>query len=160
MKAIKKDCIFGIVIGLLVVAAGLYMAFGFSKDYWGVSSDSAEFGADFYTYQYKATAAAANNVEHLGDLTENVAEFGFRAGGFVVVGLGLAISCLFSVKLNEAKHREELAQRTGGNSADTMNPVPVMAPYGNSAVSPQQTAAPYPQGPASGTYPQDLSQNR
>ena len=66
MKALKSNCIFGIVIGLLIVAAGLYLAFGFSGSYIGNDSGTAEFGADFYTYQYRATRNAATNVENLG----------------------------------------------------------------------------------------------
>ncbi len=81
MKALKSNCIFGIVIGLLIVAAGLYLAFGFSGSYIGNDSGTAEFGADFYTYQYKATRNAATNVENLGLFTRDVAQFGFRAGG-------------------------------------------------------------------------------
>ena len=78
MKALKSNCIFGIVIGLLIVAAGLYLAFGFSGSYIGNDSGTAEFGADFYTYQYKATRNAATNVENLGLFTRDVAQFGFR----------------------------------------------------------------------------------
>ena len=67
------------MIGLLIVAAGLYLAFGFSGSYIGNDSGTAEFGADFYTYQYKATRNAATNVENLGLFTRDVAQFGFRA---------------------------------------------------------------------------------
>lgn len=149
MKALKSNCIFGIVIGLLIVAAGLYLAFGFSGSYIGNDSGTAEFGADFYTNQYKATRNAATNVENLGLFTRDVAQFGFRAGGLVVAGLGLAISCLFAVKLEEAKHREELAARAGGNPGVPAYSVPGGIPQGN----------PYDNGMAVQQNPTDFGQN-
>lgn len=81
--------------------------------------------------------------------TRDVAQFGFRAGGLVVAGLGLAISCLFAVKLEEAKHREELAARAGGNPGVPAYSVPGGIPQGN----------PYDNGMAVQQNPTDFGQN-
>ena len=79
------------------IAAGiLSMIFGFITFGKGVGSapDYASFGADFYTYQYRATRYAASN---LRDLSE-IARF---AGGALLVVIGLTLICYFLVKLSE-----------------------------------------------------------
>lgn len=112
MKKIVASCVAGMVVGVAILVSGLYMAFGFSSSFNGKTPEDASFGADFYTFQYEATQITAQNVNRLGSFTEKAVNFGFKAGGFAIAAVGLAIGTFFELRLNEAKHREELEART------------------------------------------------
>lgn len=112
MKKVVASCVAGMVVGIAILVSGLYMAFGFSSSFNGKTPEDASFGADFYTFQYEATQIAAQNVNRLGTFTEKAVNFGFKAGGFAIAAAGLAIGTFFELRLNEAKHREELAAHT------------------------------------------------
>lgn len=83
----------------------------------GLTMSSTSFGADFYTYSYKATRAAANNVEALGEYLEKtggsmlrMAEVGVRNGyilggliddlGSSALGIGVGVAGLFGLLLS------------------------------------------------------------
>ena len=63
-------------------------------------ADYASFGADFYTYQYKATTYAVSNLYSIGLYIEDVV----RIAGYVIAAVGLVIFCAFGVRLGEASH--------------------------------------------------------
>ena len=153
MKKIKASCIAGMIVGIAIFAAGLYMAFGFTHTYYGSYPESAEFGGDYYTYQYKATQNAAANVKNVGDFVEEAAVFGFRAGGFAVAAAGLAVGTFFELKLSEARRREELAANASAAAAQS-NPYQNAQPqYAQQSAQAQYYQNPSAQGTTSG-YPQ------
>ena len=63
----------GVVVGLALVLAGIVFLATPAETYSTRSTDVASFGADFYTYQYDATRAAAQNA---GATANNLRELG------------------------------------------------------------------------------------
>jgi len=62
-KKTKPSAVLGMLIGMALLAFGVYVMFGWKKPYTsGSSARSTSFGGDFYTYEHEATVAAANNV--------------------------------------------------------------------------------------------------
>ena len=104
--SLKRDakkifCILGMISGIAAAGIGLYMAFGFSGDFSGNFTKMAEFGADFYTYQYDATRNAAENTRILGNFLESAARFAFLTGGLITAAAGIAVFCFFGYKYTE-----------------------------------------------------------
>lgn len=83
----------GLVLGIVTIIAGLVFVFT-DPDFHGTSgASSASFGADFYTYQYKATqAVAANTISTVAYLRQIEATL-MRIGGmaFMVAGALIVI---------------------------------------------------------------------
>ena len=79
--------ILGIVFGVLAIVFGIIIL---TQD-TGYHPDSASFGGDFYTYSYKATRAAALNIDAL----LKVVKLSF---GFLMFVLGGADICYFGQK--------------------------------------------------------------
>lgn len=102
----KKFSIAGIVVGVLIILLGLYLAFGYSDYVFnGSSTYSYTFGADYYTEQYAATENAADNILALGNYLRYVIDFLFVAVGLLFSAMGGAVVCYFGCKLadvNEA----------------------------------------------------------
>jgi len=73
----QKVCIAGVVLGVIMLILGIVVLSGSGRDADALLSFSGEeprdtsFGGDFYTYSYKASRAAANNLADLGELVED-----------------------------------------------------------------------------------------
>ncbi len=78
----------GMILGIVIVVMGLYLAFGFSSSYNGTSTSSYSFGADYYTEQYQATENAADNIMALGEYQEKLVDFSFKIIGLIVSAFG------------------------------------------------------------------------
>lgn len=78
----------GVAAGLLVIIFGIIVLDSYNG-YW--SDTSTSFGADFYTYSYKATARAGNNINNLGEMLQ-------QAFGFILIAMGLFDCCYFGLK--------------------------------------------------------------
>lgn len=102
----KFVCFLGILLSLALVALGAVTTVQgvpqvkmkdnglevLVADFSGDTASNSSFGADFYTYSYRATRYAANNVDALGDYLEKVISTGVGAA-FMVAGLfGLLLS--------------------------------------------------------------------
>lgn len=89
----------GTGLGLLVIIVGLIFMFTPAEHYYTSSTDYAAFGADFYTYQYDATRAAASNAavtaNNLRELGHKLATY---AGTFFMI-MGALISLNYGKKL-------------------------------------------------------------
>ncbi len=88
----KIFSIVGIAVGAMIIIFGIVMI--------GMSIGSSyllstEFGADFYTYSYRATKAAADNVRALS----RIAREGF---GFLLIAIGATDVCAFGCKLADS----------------------------------------------------------
>ena len=72
----KKACFLGIAVAALLIIFGIIAlcTAGHQFSYSGSTASNTSFGADFYTYSYRATRYAANNVSKLGELTEEALE--------------------------------------------------------------------------------------
>lgn len=87
-KLAKIISLVGIAAGVLVIILGFVVM----NSYDGSWSDTfTSFGADFYTYSYKATARAGNNIDEMGDMLQT-------ALGCILIAMGLFDSCYFGLK--------------------------------------------------------------
>ncbi len=101
MKSKKSNVwsVLGILCGIAMIVFGIVVL---SVDKGYTSDSSAAFGADFYTYVFRAAARTANNVKALIDV--------FKLGmGFLLLGFGLTDVCLFGSKIVKNKKEEEKA---------------------------------------------------
>ena len=100
----KKESLWnliGLILGLAIVIAGVIFAAAPADSYHTSSPKSAEFGADFYTYQYDATriaadnaAVTANNIRELGHAIALYTGFSFIfAGLLIAVHFGKKVFC-------------------------------------------------------------------
>lgn len=78
----------GMVLGLVILIAGIVFAATPPQAYSTDSTDYASFGGDFYTYQYKATrvvagntAVTANNLREIGEAQAKYFGVLFMAAG-------------------------------------------------------------------------------
>ena len=93
----------GMVLGIVVVVLGLYLAFGFGESYRGSSTYSYSFGADYYTEQYQATENAADNILALGEYIDSLASFGLKVTGLIIAAFGGIVTCYFGCKKTDAQ---------------------------------------------------------
>ena len=93
----------GMILGIVVVVLGLYLAFGFGESYHGSSTYSYSFGADYYTEQYQATENAADNILALGEYIDSLVSFGLKVTGLIIAAFGGIITCYFGCKKTDAQ---------------------------------------------------------
>ena len=94
-KRISGFAVFGIVLGLALIAVGIYMSskkMGYSFD---IYETDASFGADFYTYEYSATRSAAMNTGNIGHLLEGI----YKDAGVIVSIIGGVVVAYFGRNL-------------------------------------------------------------
>lgn len=83
----------GVLLGIVTIIVGLQIRDDMNNIFPDTVSDYT-FGADFYTEEYKATAAAANNT---GKILEN---FG-KIFGYSFMIFGMFEICFFGIKFGE-----------------------------------------------------------
>lgn len=90
----KFACALGIILSIALLALGVYILVDGIPEasFSGLTVSSTSFGADFYTYSYRATRAAANNVDELGEYVEDASD--------LMMGSGLTIAGLFGLLLS------------------------------------------------------------
>lgn len=93
MKKERTWNLIGFVAGLILIVVGIVYIATPADHYSTSSTDSAAFGADFYTYEYRATRAAASNAAVAAN---NLRELGgklalYNGTLFMVLGLGFAL---------------------------------------------------------------------
>ena len=93
MKKERTWNLIGFVAGLILIVVGIVYIATPADHYYTSTTDSATFGADFYTYEYRATRAAADNAAVAAN---NLRELGgklalYNGTLFMVLGLGFAL---------------------------------------------------------------------
>ena len=93
MKKERTWNLIGFVAGMILILVGIVYIATPAYHYYTSSTDSAAFGADFYTYEYRATQAAASNAAVAAN---NLRELGgklalYNGTLFMVLGLGFAL---------------------------------------------------------------------
>ena len=93
MKKERTWNLIGFVAGMILILVGIVYIATPADHYYTSSTDSAAFGADFYTYEYRATRAAADNAAVAAN---NLRELGgklalYNGTLFMVLGLGFAL---------------------------------------------------------------------
>lgn len=90
----KTFSMIGIIAGaIIIIILGIVVL---ALDTGTTYVESASFGADFYTYSYKAIKIAAQNVGNLA----NIASKGI---GFLLIAIGITDICVFGCKLADIK---------------------------------------------------------
>jgi len=100
----------GVIFALVGMVFGVVMIIlGFVAKDWGSYADYATFGGDFYTYSYRASRYAANNLIDVID-----------AIGFVIISMGLFDIAFFGCKLAGFIQKDEGSggQRNGSENND------------------------------------------
>ena len=90
----------GLVVSGVIALLGVLVLTGAILNFDGDTPSYTTFGADFYTYSYRATRYAANNVEELG-------EFAQGALGLLLLVAGAAGAALSLYGIGAAKESEE-----------------------------------------------------
>ena len=90
----KIFCVIGIIVGMIIIILG-FVVLGLDTGSSYISS--AEFGADFYTYCYKAIKIAADNVISMAKIVN-------RGIAFLLIAIGATDICIFGYKLVDEKN--------------------------------------------------------
>lgn len=90
----------GLVVSGVIALLGVLVLTGAILDFNGDTPSYTTFGADFYTYSYRATRYAANNVDELG-------EFAQGAFGLLLLVAGVAGAALSLYGIGAAEDSEE-----------------------------------------------------
>ena len=102
----------GMILGIVVVVLGLYLAFGFGESYHGSSTYSYSFGADYYTEQYQATENAADNILAIGEYIDSLVSFVLKAAGLIIAAFGGIITSYFGCKKTDAQITDDSKMKT------------------------------------------------
>ncbi len=92
-KINKITAVIGIIIAIVALILGIVTCTFKVSGYIPITASYTQFGGDFYTYEYGATRAAANNLYIL----DGIAKYIQLALGFIMIIIGLVIA-LVSVK--------------------------------------------------------------
>lgn len=113
----KTWSLIGMAVGLIVILIGFVFMATPADSYTTESTDYASFGADYYTYEYDATRAAASNAAvTANNLRELSSKLALYSGMFFVV-LGVLIVlpnakryfCSLSGQVIESSAEEKLS---------------------------------------------------
>lgn len=111
LKNKKTWDLIGAILGIVILIMGIVFMASPPDSYSTTTTDYASFGGDFYTYEYKATraaasnaAVAANNVRELGAAQANY--FGFL---FITIG---ALTTVYYGKKYFTEYNDVVAAET------------------------------------------------
>lgn len=107
----KAALVIAILLGVLAIIVGI-ATMNMNET---TVMNTAEFGADFYTYQYKATRAAANNLDLIYDMVSDC--FGWL---FIFIG-GTDITFSILLAYLSDSHQNESDIQTNMNSSELAN---------------------------------------
>lgn len=118
LKNKKTWDLIGAILGIIILIVGIVFMASPPDHYYTDSADYASFGADFYTYQYKATrvvagntAVTANNLREMGIAQANYFGFLFIAvGALTVVHYGKKFFTDYVVEVAEVPQEESPAE--------------------------------------------------
>lgn len=88
----------GIALGIAILVTGLILIFALPVSTSWDYADYASFGADFYTYQYKATKVVASNTAQISRGLENLSEAIATAFGVLLIAVGALTSLNYAKK--------------------------------------------------------------
>ena len=88
----------GIILGLSILIFGLVLSGKEPYRYSSAPTDYATFGGDFYTYEYHATCAAAQNAAATASFLEDLVDFLMLALSGGTIAAGALITVIFGKK--------------------------------------------------------------
>ena len=135
----KLSARIGLVVSGVIALLGVLVLSGAILDFDGETTGYTSFGADFYTYSYRATRYAANNVDELGETVQG----GLGLVLLVAGAAGAALSLYGMAAAEESEEQRELLrailrkmnqdEKNGAKSA-------LMAPEQTPAAQPKSAA--------------------
>jgi len=142
----------GAIVGVIVIIMGIAFIFTPADTFSTESVKDASFGADFYTYEYQATQAAAHNTavtaNNMRELGEKLALYAGMA--FVVAGLLITLHFLKEMTSEPKAAPQAVLVQPGVVPVQPVStPVqPVQTVPQTVAVQPAQPVQKAPQAPA------------
>jgi len=100
----KSFCILGMIFSLGMTAFNVVSIFILNCHTYGYL-DSAKFGADFYTYMYRATSGVYSNTNGIGSFLEEM----MLVFCITFAIIGLVLFCFFGIKLADARKTSQPA---------------------------------------------------
>jgi rubrerythrin len=92
-------CLLGAIIGIIIVFIGIHVQ-GISIDRSHTTiGENIKFGTDFYTEMYEVTQDVGQSINSLKSTVANAAESVCDAIGYLIMSLGLTVSCFFGYKI-------------------------------------------------------------
>lgn len=88
----------GIILGISILIFGLVLSGKEPYRYSSANTDYATFGGDFYTYEYHATCAAAQNAAATASFLEDLVDFLMLALSGGTIAAGALITVIFGKK--------------------------------------------------------------
>ncbi len=97
----KTFCVWGIVFGIIIVVFGIFVMM---QNPGSNNMVSTSFGADFYTYSYKATHEAAENIYYLSHIV--------RIGiSLLLISIGITDICAFGVAMSNDSNKQVIIEK-------------------------------------------------
>ena len=93
-------CLLAVVTGLAMLITGIVFLSGFGSYYSTDSITSTSFGADFYTYEFRATRIAAQNAAATAHYVRDMAQLVARCAGAALIFGGILVILAGLLKLN------------------------------------------------------------
>ena len=98
LQSKKTWNLIGMALGIAILVTGLILIFALPISTNWDYADYASFGADFYTYQYKATKVVASNTAQISRGLENLSEAIATAFGVLLIAVGALTSLNYGKK--------------------------------------------------------------
>ena len=126
----KALCIFGILLGISAIIAGICFLVNPAPGYSTKSPDEISFGADFYTYQYDVTrqaainsAVTANNLRELSQILALYVGISYIFAGLLLILHNikqLVCACPKAIPMPIPEHSDEVSEEvTEAKQEDT-----------------------------------------
>ena len=98
LQSKKSWNLIGIILGISILIFGLALSGKEPYRYSSANTDYATFGGDFYTYEYHATCAAAQNAAATASFLEDLVDFLMLALSGGTIAAGALITVIFGKK--------------------------------------------------------------
>ncbi len=136
----------GIILGISILIFGLVLSGKEPYRYSSANTDYATFGGDFYTYEYHATCAAAQNAAATASFLEDLVDYLMLALSGGTIAAGALITVIFGKKFFT---ETEPGSKNIQPSEATVAPSPKTSPKTSSETSPETPSENTPETPES-----------
>lgn len=109
-----------VLLGIAMIFYGWYVQGNPAESYSTTTTDYASFGGDFYTYEYKATRAAASNA---ATTANNIRELGIKQAEYVGIGFifaGILVLLKGCNSISDASSQENSENNSNSNQKELM----------------------------------------
>lgn len=146
LQSKKSWNLIGIILGISILIFGLVLSGKEPYRYSSANTDYATFGGDFYTYEYHATCAAAQNAAATASFLEDLVDYLMLALSGGTIAAGALITVIFGKKFFT---ETEPGSKNIQPSEATVAPSPKTSPKASSETSPETPSENTPETPES-----------